>query len=818
MKAFRSVMAVLLAVAMVMGLSVSLTLFTGSEPALAAWPISGTQGFGDPATNVGAYCMATYGSRLYTAVGLGIWSTDGVSWTQVMGQDPPGTYGTGPRFGNDNNWGVTSMAAFGGYLYAGTQNPFGFEIWRYDGTSWLEVVGQGSGSSITAPGFGNINNIGASSMISDGSFLYVGTNNSVDGCEIFAFNGTSWNWINPAYSGFGTSSNMTASSMAVYDGYLYVGTFNPFGCEVWRHEGTNWVPLLGGGAGFGNTNNTIASAMFVYGADLFVGTYNAVDGLEIWYYDGSYWTVRAQHGSLGGIANNFVRSMLVYDSRLFVGVDNAGGCELYAFNGVGYGWTEVMGAGLSGSDGPGFGNPNNTQINCMAVLNSRLYAGTLNYADGCEIHFDRFSTTWYLAEGATAGGFDTYILVQNPNGDPVDVDIKYQTREGEKQGPRDTIPAASRRTYAIDSDPNVQTYDVSTKVTASDNVICERAMYWKPEGASGYVLGHDSIGVTNPSPTWYLAEGATTGGYDTYILVQNPNDFDVTVNIGYYTDNGYEMGPLDTIPGASRRSYLVNADVQTYDVSTAVWATGDVVCERAVYWKPPGAADYVLGTDSIGVTDASRTWYLAEGATLGGYETWILVQNPNDRPVYVDIRYQTGGGEEQGPQEMILPNRRKSFRVNDTVQTYDVSTMVTADGDVICERAMYWKPDGAANFVLGHDSVGVTAACNDWYLAEGCTDGGYDTYILVQNPGSDPVEVQLSYMFIDGASLGPRDIIPPKSRKSFLVNNDAITYNVSTNVWVIGPGNVICERAVYWKPTGATSYVLGTNSMGWPAP
>jgi len=116
---------------------------------------------------------------------------------------------------------------------------------------------------------------------------------------------------------------------------------------------------------------------------------------------------------------------------------------------------------------------------------------------------------------------------------------------------------------------------------------------------------------------------------------------------------------------------------------------------------------------------------MAEGATAGGFDTWILVQNPNDRPVYVDIKYQTEGGERQGPQETILPNRRQSFRVNDTVETYDVSTTVTADGAVICERAMYWKSEGAANFVLGHDSVGVTAAWNEWYLAEGASTGGF---------------------------------------------------------------------------------------------
>jgi hypothetical protein len=50
------------------------------------------------------------------------------------------------------------------------------------------------------------------------------------------------------------------------------------------------------------------------------------------------------------------------------------------------------------------------------------------------------------------------------------------------------VPAGSRSTFNVGG--FVQTYDVSTKVTASGgDVICERAMYW-----GGRTGGHDSIG------------------------------------------------------------------------------------------------------------------------------------------------------------------------------------------------------------------------------------------------------------------------------------------------------------------------------------
>ena len=34
------------------------------------------------------------------------------------------------------------------------------------------------------------------------------------------------------------------------------------------------------------------------------------------------------------------------------------------------------------------------------------------------------------------------------------------------------------------------------------------------------------------------------------------------------------------------------------------------------------------------------TWYLAEGCTAPGFETWVLVQNPGDTKATIDMRLQ----------------------------------------------------------------------------------------------------------------------------------------------------------------------------------
>ncbi|MBN2025822.1 MAG: hypothetical protein JW854_03605 [Actinobacteria bacterium] len=110
------------------------------------------------------------------------------------------------------------------------------------------------------------------------------------------------------------------------------------------------------------------------------------------------------------------------------------------------------------------------------------------------------SQTWYLTEGCTDEGFETWVLVQNPNGDAANMEMTLMTDRGPVWGPHDTIPANARRSYYMGD--HVSSFDVSLEIRSDQPVICERAMYWNDR-----IGGHDSIGVTAPATTWYLAEG-----------------------------------------------------------------------------------------------------------------------------------------------------------------------------------------------------------------------------------------------------------------------------------------------------------------------
>jgi len=394
------------------------------------------------------------------------------------------------------------------------------------------------------------------------------------------------------------------------------------------------------------------------------------------------------------------------------------------------------------------------------------------------------ATNWYLAEGSTNGGFETWVLVQNPGASAAHVSLTYMTPAGPVDGPKYTLPANSRKSFSVaDSVPDE--WSVSTTVASDAPVVAERAMYW-----GNYREGHDSIGVTAPAKQWYLAEGCTNGNFETWILVQNPNGSPANVSLTYMTPSGPVPGPKARLQPNSRQTFYAADSVPgEWSVSTMVTADQPVVTERAVY-----GGNRSWGTDSVGVAAPAKQWYLAEGCTSGGFESWILVQNPNDSSAEVSLTYMTPNGEEPGPSITLPGNSRQTFNVGDTVPgNWEVSTKVTSDLPVVAERAMY-----GGNRTWGHDSIGVSRPAATWYLAEGCTHSGFETWVLVQNPNTASAKIRISYMTSKGLVHGPSVTLPPSSRKTF---NVAATvpdeWEVSTMIESTNGVPVIAERAMY---------------------
>ena len=103
---------------------------------------------------------------------------------------------------------------------------------------------------------------------------------------------------------------------------------------------------------------------------------------------------------------------------------------------------------------------------------------------------------------------------------------------------------------------------------------------------------------------------------------------------------------------------------------------------------------------------AHTTFYLPDGQTDNGRETWTLVQNPNSGAVSVQISYLTPAGTGNVTKtETIAGNSRRTFNMADhsgiSGRAAIMVTSKTPGKKIMVERAMYWNSRGAGTDTIG---------------------------------------------------------------------------------------------------------------------
>jgi subtilisin family serine protease len=416
--------------------------------------------------------------------------------------------------------------------------------------------------------------------------------------------------------------------------------------------------------------------------------------------------------------------------------------------------------------------------------------------------FEVTSPTWYLAEGTSDWGFDTYVTIENPNKTEVTAQVTYMTKSGARPRPDVTLPPMSQT--VINPRNDIGATDFSTVVVCREgkSIAVDRRMMWTgPGAASGE--GHASIGVTSPAKTWYLAEGSSDWGFECWLLIQNPNNAAASVDITYMIEGASPVTKTKSVAANSRASFNMADDIGPADASIKVSASVPVIPERAMYRN-----NRREGHDSIGTTAPASDYFLAEGTTNWGFTTYVLVQNPNSGKAKVSVTYMTPSGPvEQAP--FTMPGKsRKTIKVNDALPRKDFSTKVHADKPIIAERAMYWN-NGTGEAC--HDSIGMSEPHTTFYLPDGETTGGHETWTLVQNPNPSQVKVEISYLTPTGQGNKTfTDKIPANSRKSYFMADAIPAGRASVMVTSkTGGKKIMVERAMYWNSRGA-----GTDTIG----
>jgi poly-gamma-glutamate capsule biosynthesis protein CapA/YwtB (metallophosphatase superfamily) len=337
--------------------------------------------------------------------------------------------------------------------------------------------------------------------------------------------------------------------------------------------------------------------------------------------------------------------------------------------------------------------------------------------------------------------------------------------------------------------------------------------------------GHDVMGCTAPSRTWYFAEGTTRSGFNEWICLLNPSGRATGAHLTFMLADGKTVRKDYTLKPGSRTTVDVGNEVpRGIDVSAKVEADDPVVAERPMYFRYNGT--WTGGHDVVGATAPERTWYFAEGTCRPGFDPYICIQNPGGGDAAVKITYMLGNGKTVTGSLTVNGSSRSTVVVkhalgegDDAAHDFSAKVETTNGATVVAERPMYFNYKGA--WTGGHDVVGALAPQQTFYFAEGSCRPGFDPYICVQNPGAKSSKVRVTYMLGNGSVKVQPLLIAARSRYTVVVKQvlgeyDDTAHDFSASLQTLDGTAVIAERPMYFSYKGG--WTGGHDVVGAAAP
>lgn len=319
--------------------------------------------------------------------------------------------------------------------------------------------------------------------------------------------------------------------------------------------------------------------------------------------------------------------------------------------------------------------------------------------------------------------------------------------------------------------------------------------------------------------TRYFAEGATSTFFDTRFALLNATGQPAVATVRFQQPAPLpEVSTVVNLTGLQRLTVDPKAlGLTTAEFSTVITSTQPIVADRTMTWDATGYGSHAETSVGRPLTQ----WFLAEGATINGFDLFYLIQNPNDTAAAVQVRYLRGAPAAPIVRTYtIQPRSRFNIWVNTEAPELDeaevsASITVTNGVPVIVERAMY-RPVQGQTFGAGHESMGVEAPALEWFFGEGATGPFFDLFFLVANPSPVTSVLEARYLKPDGTVVLRTYDVAPNSRFNIWVDLEGLELAdtaVSTTLRVTNGVPVVAERAMWW-PGPFTTWHEGHNSAG----
>ncbi len=483
-------------------------------------------------------------------------------------------------FGSANNSNAYSMVSYNGLLYVGTENTEdGPDLWSYDGDTWTEVDSSDFVNPVRINALVNYNS----------SLLAVVQNETSQTTAVWSYNGSSWTQLSVG-SYVNTYSTDGPITTTTYNNNLYVGTRGKTTgrAEVWKYDGSSWTQS--GTSGFGDANNSLVSSLVVYNDNLYAGIQNLVSGSEVWKFNGTNWTEESSVTSGFGTSSNLgIYGTAVYNDILYASAyDEDNGTTIWSYDGNE--WNEVM--DISGF-GEGSAFPGAL---AMVVYNNKLFLGG-GTSSGSVWIYD--GDSWYRGnqnyfDNSDSNNAETHSLFVF-NG------VLYAGNKNQSTGSEiwattsslpsvsltpltdpttDSTPALSGTT--TDSDTSISSVEFQvdsttgswTACTSDDGTFDEASEAFACTAASALANGSHTMYVRSTDAYDNVPEVLTDYSSDTFtVSVPTPTSTTSSTSSTSVTDSGAQL-TTDTNGQNSGQTITPHAESEGYQKITIIVDTG----------------------------------------------------------------------------------------------------------------------------------------------------------------------------------------------------------------------------------------------------
>ena len=306
---------------------------------------------------------------------------------------------------------------------------------------------------------------------------------------------------------------------------------------------------------------------------------------------------------------------------------------------------------------------------------------------------------------------------------------------------------------------------------------------------------------------FYFAEGYTGTGFQEYACLENPNTSTAQAWVTCMFTDGASRTREYTLNPSSRLTVDVNQLAGPgRELSMRVVSTSpNVVAERPMYFNYQGRC--TGGHDVIGADAPAETWYFAEGTTLGGFDEYVTVLNPQPSPAGLEFHYMVERAGEVVVPGTVNAGSRATFKTIDQVGAgKNVSLMLVSDQPIVAERPVYFSYQGLGNhgWTGGHDVLGANAPSTKVNFAEGTTRGGFEEWLCIQNPNAGAIDVQARYLLGPGQGPAVKKTYHVAGLERLTVSvNRAVGADKDVSVSLTSRDPFIAERPMYFMYHGA---------------